>query len=258
MYDLDALVEFEQGERTYTQLWRTAFSEAYAIGWKQAADTGFHDHGRLRRLVHVVRGTVAEEHIVLRPNGDWLARVEFAAGETFRFDGAHIHRMRHAAGEIALTVHVYSPPLGRAGAYELSADGTLRRTASRATRSCARATRSRSAAASRIPRRPTMLAPGHRPSQPRSRNSTHTPGSPLSSLHTRISAAPAGSAGSRRASSSLSARACGSREPASAAQGVGAEGIDDVEAPERERLEGGVVLPRRVGRELAHALRGVG
>ena len=35
--------------------------------------------------------------------------------------------MRHAAGEIALTVHVYSPPLGRAGAYELACDGTLRR-----------------------------------------------------------------------------------------------------------------------------------
>jgi hypothetical protein len=127
VYDLDALVDFERGERTYTQLWRTEHSEAYAIGWKQAGDTGFHDHDGSVGSVHVVRGTVAEEHIVLRPAGDWLARVEFAAGETFRFDGAHIHRMRHAAGETALTVHVYSPPLGRAGAYELSGDGTLRR-----------------------------------------------------------------------------------------------------------------------------------
>jgi hypothetical protein len=127
VYELDALVDFERGERTYTQLWRTSYSEAYAIGWKQAGDTGFHDHDGSVGSVHVVRGTVAEEHIVLRPTGDWLARVEFAAGETFRFDGAHIHRMRHAAGETALTVHVYSPPLGRAGAYELSCDGTLRR-----------------------------------------------------------------------------------------------------------------------------------
>ena len=126
-YDLDTLVDFERGERTYTQLWRTEYSEAYAIGWKQAGDTGFHDHDGSLGAVHVVRGTVSEEHIVLRPAGDWLARVEFAAGDTFRFDGAHIHRMRHAAGETALTVHVYSPPLGRAGAYELSSDGTLRR-----------------------------------------------------------------------------------------------------------------------------------
>ena len=100
VYDLDSLVDFERGERTYTQLWRTPYSEAYAIGWKQAGDTGFHDHDGSVGAVHVVRGTVAEEHIVLRPTGDWLARVEFTCGETFRFDGAHIHRMRHAAGEI--------------------------------------------------------------------------------------------------------------------------------------------------------------
>jgi hypothetical protein len=127
VYDLDLLVDFEKGERTYTQLWRTPYSEAYAIGWKQSGDTGFHDHDGSVGAVHVVRGTVAEEHILLRPTGDWLARVEFDCGETFRFDGAHIHRMRHAAGDIALTVHVYSPPLGRAGAYELASDGTLRR-----------------------------------------------------------------------------------------------------------------------------------
>jgi hypothetical protein len=127
VYDLDALVDFEKGERTYTQLWRTAYSEAYAIGWKQAGDTGFHDHDGSLGAVHVVRGTVSEEHIVLRPVGDWLARVEFTAGETFRFDGAHIHRMQHVEGDTALTVHVYSPPLGRAGAYELADDGTLRR-----------------------------------------------------------------------------------------------------------------------------------
>jgi hypothetical protein len=86
-YDLDALVDFERGERTYTQLWRTEHSEAYAIGWKQAGDTGFHDHDGSLGAVFVVRGTVAEEHIVLRPGGDWLARVEFTEGETFRFDG---------------------------------------------------------------------------------------------------------------------------------------------------------------------------
>ena len=27
---------------------------------------------------------------MLRPAGDWLGRVEFTAGDTFRFDGAHI------------------------------------------------------------------------------------------------------------------------------------------------------------------------
>ena len=76
VYDLDSLVDFEKGERTYTQLWRTPYSEAYAIGWKQAGDTGFHDHDGSVGAVHVVCGTVAEEHIVLRSSGDWLARVK--------------------------------------------------------------------------------------------------------------------------------------------------------------------------------------
>ena len=152
VYDLDALVDFERGERTYTQLWRTAYSEAYAIGWKQAGDTGFHDHDGSVGAVHVVCGTVAEEHIVLRPTGDWLARVEFAAGETFRFDGAHIHRMRHAAGESRS--RCTSTRRRSAARAPTSSPATARcaATASRATRSCARATRSRSAARSRIPR----------------------------------------------------------------------------------------------------------
>ena len=54
VYDLDSLVDFEKGERTYTQLWRTPYSEAYAIGWKQAGDTGFHDHDGSVGAVHVV------------------------------------------------------------------------------------------------------------------------------------------------------------------------------------------------------------
>jgi hypothetical protein len=147
VYDLDALVDFERGERTYTQLWRTEHSEAYAIGWKQAGDTGFHDHDGSVGSVHVVRGTVAEEHIVLRPAGDWLARVEFAAGETFRFDGAHIHRTRPVRPRSRCTS---TRPRSAAPA-PTSSPGTARSgaTASAAPRSYGSATPSRSTARSR-------------------------------------------------------------------------------------------------------------
>ena len=141
VYDLDALVDFERGERTYTQLWRTAYSEAYAIGWKQAGDTGFHDHDGSVGSVYVVRGTVAEEHIVLRPAGDWLARVEFARARRSASTAPTSTACATPPGETALTVHVYSPPLGRVGAYELAGDGTLWRYSIVATRSCVRATR---------------------------------------------------------------------------------------------------------------------
>jgi hypothetical protein len=48
-------------------------------------------------------------------------------GETFDFDASHVHRMRHDAAAMAVSIHAYSPPLWRMGAYEVEADGTLRR-----------------------------------------------------------------------------------------------------------------------------------
>ena len=68
--------------------------------------------------------TFCEERIAL--GGPPRARV-IRSGETIAFDSAHVHRMRHAGGEPAVSIHVYSPPLGRMGVYSVEADGTLRR-----------------------------------------------------------------------------------------------------------------------------------
>ena len=43
------------------------------------------------------------------------------------FTASDIHRVSHAGTEPAVTVHAYSPPLWRMGAYEISPGGTLRR-----------------------------------------------------------------------------------------------------------------------------------
>ena len=40
---------------------------------------------------------------------------------------ADIHRVSHAGAEPAVTIHAYSPPLWRMGAYEVLPDGELRR-----------------------------------------------------------------------------------------------------------------------------------
>ena len=50
-----------------------------------------------------------------------------AAGEAFTFGPADIHRVSHAGAEPAITVHAYSPPLWRMGAYEVLPTGELRR-----------------------------------------------------------------------------------------------------------------------------------
>ena len=48
-------------------------------------------------------------------------------GDVFTFTAADIHRVRHVGEAPAVTIHAYSPPLWRMGAYEVLQDGALRR-----------------------------------------------------------------------------------------------------------------------------------
>ena len=49
------------------------------------------------------------------------------AGESLSFNASDIHRVSHAGTEPAVTLHAYSPPLWRMGAYEILDGGRLRR-----------------------------------------------------------------------------------------------------------------------------------
>jgi len=60
---------------------------------------------------------------VPRPHGRDLTGPEL---ERFA-DEADIHRVRHAGSDPAVTLHVYSPPLLRMGAYVVGEDGVLAR-----------------------------------------------------------------------------------------------------------------------------------
>jgi mannose-6-phosphate isomerase-like protein (cupin superfamily) len=48
-------------------------------------------------------------------------------GETFIVPSTAIHRVLHDGGEPAVTIHAYSPPLRRMGAYRVGPDGELER-----------------------------------------------------------------------------------------------------------------------------------
>jgi Cysteine dioxygenase type I len=67
---------------------------------------------------------VREERLVL--GGPPAVRVA-AAGQAFAFGPADIHRVSHAGAEPAVTIHAYSPPLMRMGAYEVLDSGVLQR-----------------------------------------------------------------------------------------------------------------------------------
>ncbi len=111
-------------ERAYRELYRGERLSTWLIHWGHEADTGFHDHDVSAGAVHVIRGRVREER--LRLTGPPEAH-EYGPGETFTIAASEIHRVTHVGAAPALTVHAYSPPLLRMGAYLVEPSGTLTR-----------------------------------------------------------------------------------------------------------------------------------
>jgi predicted metal-dependent enzyme (double-stranded beta helix superfamily) len=120
-----AHVRHDPRQRTYEQLLRDAHLDVWLICWSRDHDTGFHDHDLSAGAVAVVAGSVREERLALGCSaGDPLAR-SVRAGSSFSFGASDIHRVLHAEGAPAVTVHAYSPPLVRMGAYVVEPDGRL-------------------------------------------------------------------------------------------------------------------------------------
>jgi predicted metal-dependent enzyme (double-stranded beta helix superfamily) len=118
------LVRRSPDERFYARLLLDTHVEVWLICWCPAQDTGFHDHAGSRGAVAVVSGAVTET--LLAVNGrDPVS--SYRAGARFSFGACHIHDVQHAEGDPAASLHVYSPPLGEMGFYEVDEDGTLRR-----------------------------------------------------------------------------------------------------------------------------------
>jgi predicted metal-dependent enzyme (double-stranded beta helix superfamily) len=118
------LVKHDSTQRVYEELLSDDHLTAWLICWMDDHDTGFHDHDISAGAVAVVSGAVREERLAI----DGVPRDRtFAAGHTFHFSSADIHRVRHAGVDPAVTLHVYSPPLERMGAYVIGDDGVLAR-----------------------------------------------------------------------------------------------------------------------------------
>jgi predicted metal-dependent enzyme (double-stranded beta helix superfamily) len=120
------LVSHHGSERHYEELICDEHLTAWLICWTHENDTGFHDHDCSAGAVAVVGGRVLEERLSL---GGRAREREFAAGEVFAFSEADIHRVLHCGSDPAVTLHVYSPPLQRMGAYFIDEDGLLARRA---------------------------------------------------------------------------------------------------------------------------------
>jgi mannose-6-phosphate isomerase-like protein (cupin superfamily) len=118
------LVRHGGEERVYEQIWDDPDVNAWVICWSEDQDTGYHDHDESSAAVAVVSGRVCEERLVL---GAPPRSQEMGAGETFTVPAVAIHRVLHAGTAPAVTIHTYSPPLRRTGAYRIAPDGELQR-----------------------------------------------------------------------------------------------------------------------------------
>ncbi len=118
------LVLHTPNQRNYVELHRDGTYDAWLICWMNDHDTGFHDHDTSGGCVAVVEGDIVEERMRLAQEP--VVR-RFSGGASFTFDSSSVHRMHHEGGRPAVTIHVYSPPLWRMGAYLVDEDGTLRR-----------------------------------------------------------------------------------------------------------------------------------
>jgi predicted metal-dependent enzyme (double-stranded beta helix superfamily) len=118
------LVRHDPNRRTYEEIVRHEGVGIWVICWMDDHDTGFHDHDISAGAVAVVEGRVREERLTLA--GSPITRV-YEPGEAFDFAASDIHRMSHAGGGPAVSIHAYSPPLWRMGAYVVGDGGVVRR-----------------------------------------------------------------------------------------------------------------------------------
>lgn len=122
------LVRHDPNQRYWNQLYRDPNLDVWLICWENAQDTGYHDHDQSAGAVYVCQGTLYEDSF-FRDDDGWIREHtrEHGVGGGFDFPAAHIHGLRHAGGDPATSIHVYSPALWRMGHYRHDTDGIMGR-----------------------------------------------------------------------------------------------------------------------------------
>ena len=118
------LVRHDPAQRVFERLRLDDRIEIWLICWMPGHDTGFHDHDLSSGAVAVAQGAVVEERLRL---GGPPEVHRYVPGDVFDFSPVDIHRVVHAGTTPATTLHAYSPPLRRMGAYLIRPGGALER-----------------------------------------------------------------------------------------------------------------------------------
>ena len=83
--------------------------------------------GSHERMLRIVTDSPASQGADVDLRGNAVRGLVALSGDSFDFGPSDIHRMTHAGGGPAISIHAYSPPLRGMGAYVIEPDGVLRR-----------------------------------------------------------------------------------------------------------------------------------
>jgi hypothetical protein len=114
------VVRYATGERWYTRLELTQDYEIWLLSWLPGQRTGFHDHGGASGALAVAAGEVLERTAVVGRTG--IASRTLRAGTVRSFGPGYLHDVA-GAGQPAVSVHAYSPPLALMRRYEMTPAG---------------------------------------------------------------------------------------------------------------------------------------
>jgi hypothetical protein len=114
-------------KRTFVELYREVNLDVWLQCWMNQQDTGYHDHDVSAGAVYVCDGVLVEDRLQRVEGAIVGVEREHAPGTSFDFDAAYIHRMHHASGGPATSIHCYSPALWRMGHYSFDEQGLLHR-----------------------------------------------------------------------------------------------------------------------------------
>ena len=121
----EPLVRVDPYQRRYELIYEDESIDAWVLSWMPGQGTGFHDHYISGVGICCAAGGIREDLMVY---GQGDTALHLRPGDSRQGGPGYIHRVRHDAGEPAVTIHVYSPRLDWVGQYRLDeANAVVRR-----------------------------------------------------------------------------------------------------------------------------------
>ena len=106
-----------ESKRTWTRVRTTRDLELWLISWPPGTCTDWHDHGSATGAFTVLGGALVEH------SWDGALRLrDLAAGQTCVFGSGHVHDVRNASDQPALSLHAYAPRLESMTRYRFLGD----------------------------------------------------------------------------------------------------------------------------------------